>query len=497
MLQVSEKEVKNRLRLDNPWWDDISDNSMLAELPKRSYLTPFLELVRDRTIRRAVVLMGPRRVGKTVMVHHAISELLSEGVPSNNILYISIDTPIYTDMSLEQLLHLFTDMHGHASDMDLFLFFDEIQYLKNWEIHLKSAVDSYAAYKFIATGSAAAALKLKSAESGAGRFTDFSLPPLTFCEYLRFVGREGDLIIAKPARIIGEAATYKYECSDIDELNVEFVHYLNYGGYPEAVFSKTIQRNPSRFIKSDIIDKVLLRDLPSLYGITDVQELNRLFTVIAYNTGMEVNLEGLSQSSGVAKNTIKKYLEYLEAAFLINRIYRVNENAKRFKRQTYFKAYLTNSSIHAALFGNVNQDSDSMGRLTETAVYSQWLHHSTASLFYARWKKGEIDIVNLETEKQRATWAVEVKWSDAMISKPKVLGAAIEFIKNNLPKPAQLSVTSRTVTSDFAFQGVNVQVTPSSLYAYTVSKNIIRHKTGEPVIVIDHDIESKQLSLID
>ncbi len=89
MLQVSEKEVKNRLELDNPWWADDSDVSSLSHLPRRSYLTPFLELVRDRSVRRAVVLMGPRRVGKTVMVHHAIADLLDTGTPSINILYVA------------------------------------------------------------------------------------------------------------------------------------------------------------------------------------------------------------------------------------------------------------------------------------------------------------------------------------------------------------------------------------------------------------------------
>jgi predicted AAA+ superfamily ATPase len=82
---------------------------------------------------------------------------------------------------------------------------------------------------------------------------------------------------------------------------------------PEAVLSITAQEDSARYIKSDIIDKVLLRDLPSIYGIADVQELNALFTTIAYNTGNEISLESLSQSSGVSKSTIKKYLTYLNS----------------------------------------------------------------------------------------------------------------------------------------------------------------------------------------
>ena len=75
---------------------------------------------------------------------------------------------------------------------------------------------------------------------------------------------------------------------------------------------------------------MLLRDLPSLYGIQDIQELNSLFTTLAFNSADEVSLEALSKDSGVSKNTLKKYIEYLEAAFLIRKVHRVDENARRF-----------------------------------------------------------------------------------------------------------------------------------------------------------------------
>ena len=68
-------------------------------------------------------------------------------------------------------------------------------------------------------------------------------------------------------------------------------------------------------------------------------------------------MDELSKSSGVAKNTIRRYLEYLEAAFLIRRVYRVDQNAKRFKRAVTFKVYLANPSMRSALFGPVTGDS--------------------------------------------------------------------------------------------------------------------------------------------
>ena len=102
------------------------------------------------------------------------------------------------------------------------------------------------------------------------------------------------------------STTNVYNTIDIVSLNELFLDYINYGGYPEVVFSDKIKENPGQFIRHDIIDKVLLRDLPSLYGISDVQELNSLFTMIAYHSGAQFSYERLSKESGVKKETLKK-----------------------------------------------------------------------------------------------------------------------------------------------------------------------------------------------
>jgi len=119
-------------------------------------------------------------------------------------------------------------------------------------------VDNFPETKFIASGSAAAALRLKSKESGAGRFSDFMLPPLTFYEFLSFLGED--------ERLISVAAPNTYAARDLDKLNERFVDYLNFGGYPEAVLNAQVRANADQFIKNDIIDKVLLKDLPSLFS---------------------------------------------------------------------------------------------------------------------------------------------------------------------------------------------------------------------------------------
>jgi len=445
-------------------------------MKRRPYFDLFYPLVQSESVRRAVVLMGPRRVGKTVMIYHTIQGLLNDGCPPKSICYFSVDHPLYNGLGLEEMLEHYSRSGGvNYKTEKAFIFFDEIQYLRNWEVHLKSAVDSYPGLKFIASGSAAAALRLKSTESGAGRFTDFLLPPLTFYEYLHLLDKTG--LVQEPPALSETGRPPEgsfFSAKDIEAVNAQFISYLNFGGYPEVILSPAIQADPTRFIKSDIIDKVLLRDLPSLYGIGDIQELNYLFTTLAFNTANEISLGELSQNSGVAKNTIKRYIEYLEAAFLIKVLHRVDHTAKRFRRANFFKVYLTNPSMRAALFSPVKSDDSAIGALTETAIFAQWFHSEGAELHYARWKDGEVDIVWVG-ENQKPRWAVEVKWSDRCRENPEQLKSVVSFcLRNHVSWPIVTSITEDSVHTT---NGVNIRFIPASLYCYTVGYNLIHRKS--------------------
>ena len=381
--KISKKQVLERIRFENPWWVDGHIEEDYNRMNRRLYFELFKPLVHERDVRRAVVLMGPRRVGKTVMLYHMVEDLISNGINPNKIIFITIENPIYNYISLEELFSYAKQATGLDDKADWFVIFDEIQYLRDWEVHLKTLVDSYRNDKFIASGSAAAALKFASTESGAGRFTDFLLPPLTFNEYISLKGL--DQIIKPIPMKWKDNITEFYTSTYLSELNKHFIDYINFGGYPEVIFSEKIQTNPGRYIRQDIVDKVLLRDLPSLYGIGDTRELNSLFTTIAYNSGAEFSLETLSKQSGVQKNTLKKYMEYLEAAYLIKTVKRVDQSGKRFKRDNFFKIYLTNPSLRSALFAPITAMDELMGNMVETAIFAQWMHRDWFTPWYARW----------------------------------------------------------------------------------------------------------------
>lgn len=475
LIPIPNEQITSRLRFENPWWENNHTDDEYRKLERRLYFNLFSKLVEEVEVKRAVVLMGPRRVGKTVLMQHEIEKLLLEKkIRNNKICYITIENPLYLNKGLDELFKMCMKAVGNEDPKGWYVFYDEIQYLPDWELHLKVMVDSYPNTKFIVSGSAAAALKLKSAESGAGRFTEFMLPPLTFIEYLDL--KKIHNIIVDSTLNYGGKEIFYYNTNNIEALNRHFVDYINFGGYPEVIFSEKIQSNLSRYIKGDIIDKVLLRDLPSLYGIQNVQELNAFFTRLVYYTANELSLESLASNSGVNKLTLKKYLEYLEAAFLIKRIHRIDECGKKFKRQNFYKIYITNASLRSALFSPLEPTDEMMGFMVETAIFSQWLHRDSYIPWYARWNSnnGEVDMVGLDPKKLTPTWAGEIKWSNKAFNHSEEIKNLIIFCQKCNLKEAIVTTLDKEGQKEIG--GIKVTFTPSSVYALNASAATINLK---------------------
>ncbi|WP_096703180.1 ATP-binding protein [Magnetospirillum sp. 15-1] len=440
MLRVPEAEILRRLTFENPWWSDLGIlDQLLEKMRQRSYLEPFFELMTNRGVRRAVVLMGPRRVGKTVMLRQCIRRLIHEkDVAPERILFVSLENPIYRGIYLSRILESFMEDRGYDRFADFYVVFDEIQYVEEWEAYLKVMVDDYPNIRFVVSGSAAAALRMKSRESGAGRFTDFLLPPLLFAEFLDFIGADAN--------------------AEINLLNRHFIDYLNFGGFPEAILDPDIRADLPRFIASDILEKALQRDLPSLYGIDNPNELSRFFAALVYNTGQELSIGELSKETNIPKNTLYKFFTFLEAAFLIHRLYRVDEFGRRPKRDTGFKAYITNPCLRTAMYGPVGPDDEIMGAMAETALVAQVVHSSVIDkFFFAKWDKREVDLVAVHGSGD-VFLAAEVKWSDRIERDHSGARHLISFAKKH--SIARVMMTSRSLTGAFETSSVKVIYVP-------------------------------------
>ena len=465
-MLIPETELQFHLRFTNSWWASGAIDPQYEALPRRAFSAAFHEAVVRTAPRRTVILLGPRRVGKTVMVHHSISALLSAGTPAGRILHLAVDTPTFTGRTLEQLVRIgmAAAEYDPTTREPFFVFLDEIQYVRDWERELKPLTDTFRAVEFVATGSAAAALRAKSEESGAGRFSTFALPPLTFAEFI-------DLREATRGLFTHDAQTGFAKAEDLGRQRREWVDYLHLGGYPEVLFDDGMRDNPAQYIRRDIVERVLTRDLPQLYGVNDVRELHQFFTVLAYRTGEEVSPQVLSkQSDGIRKDTIGRYLEYLEAAYLIRVLDKVDITARRLRRRMHYKCYLTVPSLRTALFAPLPPEDDGFGHVNETGVLAQWPPAGDHDLSYARWPSGEVDLVGRDALTQKPAWAVEVKWSNRFYEKPSDLKALVRFCHEHALPAATCTTIDKRGQENVG--GIDVTFATNAEYAYSVATSL-------------------------
>jgi len=462
MHHITENDFKYRILFDNPWWVVGGGiDQTIAGKPRRMYFQPFARLVLGDDPRPAA-LLGSRQVGKSILLQHTIKHLLDTGRAPQNIFYVSMENPLFAGLTLATVLRLFREIQGHSViEHKLYVVFDGIQYVRDWGAQLAALAAAHGGIRFIVSGTVAAAIKANGAEDTAPRFADFYLPPLTFAEYLRFRRVEEELF---------DPGTDEWtKTLDIGRLNEEFLGYLNGGGFPESIFGAAPGTGQMRFHGNDIIDKVLLRDLPNLYAIRDTQELNRLFSELAFNSGNEVSLEGLSKTVGVAKNTLRKYLDYLEAAFLIHRVHRVDQSASRSRRARAFKVYLTNPSLRAALFGGIGGDDTAMAELAETALIAQIAHFgAVGQISYARWRSGRVNIVGVDQATGEIWTVVDINWTDDAHRDRKALRSPLSFArKNGLD---QLRIKTKNSYALKTFKGIKVLYSPVAEYVYHLGK---------------------------
>jgi hypothetical protein len=120
---------------------------------------------------------------------------------------------------------------------------------------------------------------------------------------------------------------------------------------------------------------------------------------------------------------------------------------------------------------------DAMGHMTETAIFSQWIHKDYAlPLSYARWNGGEVDIVSSDTKKFKPQWAGEIKWNNRGYDKSSELKNLISFCEKNNLKDA--IVTTYDISASREINGIHVNFIPSALYAFNTGYYTIARQTA-------------------
>ena len=294
----------------NTWWTTGTIRPELVKDYKRDAFSSILKYMDKKLI---IMLYGLRRMGKTTIMYQIISELLKVH-KSMYVLYFSFDDYTY---SIKDILNGYQEMVLNDTfdniKENLYIFFDEIQKVPDWENQIKIYYDLYPTIKFILSGSASVSLRRKSNESLAGRIISLYIEPLSFNEFLEMNNYEREKIRRNPDM-------YRRELIPMLQ------KYMKYGTFPELAQNDD-EDYAKMYIKESVIDRIIYRDIENEFKINDTNLVRALMKLIVNKPGLTLNFKAISENLGKDQRTISNYFEYLELGFLIKMIYnyRVND----------------------------------------------------------------------------------------------------------------------------------------------------------------------------
>ena len=249
------------------------------------------------------IITGIRRCGKSYLFKLIIEELKKRNINEDDILLIDFELPKYNSIKtreqLDEIILPFIESH----DNKVYLFFDEIQNVKEWEVSINSYFKLENTDIYI-TGSNSKLMSKELATLLTGRYVNIELYPFSFNEFLDYKKE-----LNQPNLIKNALNT---------DLENYFEEYYQYGGMPLAISSK----QDKELILNGIYSSIILNDIVERYEIRNIGLFNRIVKYIIENTGNLISANALfnylkHEKLQITKQTIYNYIEYLENAYLI------------------------------------------------------------------------------------------------------------------------------------------------------------------------------------
>lgn len=245
-----------------------------------------LRRLRRTSDRRAVVVLGPRQVGKTVLLRQLADDLLDDGWPADRLLYFDFSDDRLVGPTSPRDVTEHPTTHREADGVPRILLLDEIASSARWDLWLKQAVDR-GVDRIVVTDSSASLLRDGTRESGQGRWDELTLEGLTFPEFVTLRGGSS---------------------KDFDAAT--FDRYLQIGGFPEHARSDDrAAREIHERIRSDLVGRAILRDLVAT-GI-DVLQAKNLFVCLVQEAGTPFVLQTYSALLQADPRAVGGWLERL------------------------------------------------------------------------------------------------------------------------------------------------------------------------------------------
>jgi predicted AAA+ superfamily ATPase len=332
---------------------------------------------------KIVTITGPRRSGKTYLLFSLMQQLIKTKVSRKNILYVNFDDPRilpFDARGIELIYETFFELYPELRETNNFIFFDEIQNVKDWEIGIRRIYDTRNLQIFL-TGSSSKLLSKEIATTLRGRAITFEVLPFSLTEILTTKG----IIVEKDT-------VYSKTRFNIKKILAE---YLEFGGFPEVVLSN--KELKVRILK-EYIETMFLRDLIERYRIRNQAVLREMVKYLTSNISnlfsMNAFWQWTKQTYPISKRTIIEYTTYLEE---IGLFFFVRKFSFSLKEQSLRprKTYIVDSGLRTVYGFNFSSD---LGRTLENSVYlklkSDKIRNPLIDVFY--WQdiqKKEVDFV--------------------------------------------------------------------------------------------------------
>ena len=382
-------QINTALNTYNPWWEKPSfewDNPAF----KRDYFQLGIRHLGEKH-GLALLINGPRRVGKTTLMRQLMEHLVSENkVPHKNIFFFSLDDPFIQQLptdeqggSFEKLISGWESALGMRlveSKETLYCFLDEVQRLPKWELYVKRYVDLRYPVRFVISGSASHTIFRKSLESLLGRLVDISMPPFSFREWVRFHHPESANLLEALAneRIdikdrLSLEKTIGWLIKSLEQDGIELFNryaneYAQAGGFPQLWEQDIIER--AQFVDLQYVQRVTLEDLRLIKEIRRPEIFHQFLRYAFARTGEEYNLEELAGKIKTTRVTLSGALPLLFQTELIRKVERYTGKPVRL-RSTHAKLYAADTMLYEAITKMpADLNGPEKGRIAETLVFN-------------------------------------------------------------------------------------------------------------------------------
>ncbi|MBQ6444382.1 MAG: ATP-binding protein [Methanosphaera sp.] len=299
------------------------------------------------------VYIGIRRSGKTSLMHNIIDELKSMGVKDENIIFISLESREYANIDNSEQLNEIVYNKTENIKGKIYLFFDEIQQVKEWEKSINSYRVSLDSDIYI-TGSNSKLLSGELATLLTGRYLTINVYPFSFKEFLQYKNEIERVELTK------------------DTINKLYDEYFNFGGMP-GILSLGSDEFKKIALK-DIYNSILFEDIVSRFKINNIDLLQRFVRYIISSTGEIFSSKSItnylkSNNIYTSQDTLLKYKEYLNQSFFISKC-KIFELKGKKEMKILGKYYLTDHGFHHAL---IEDNILKVTKILENIVYVELL----------------------------------------------------------------------------------------------------------------------------